>query len=78
MVAFADLLVRAVPGICVCRTPISSMKIAYIGRRYDPHGDSTKLESEFPILPEGERVKSSQFIRKAIADGELVELGKVG
>jgi hypothetical protein len=77
MVAYRDLLVRAVPGKFVSRTPVS-MQIMYIGRVYDPAGDPRNLETEFPILPDGERVQATHRIRKEIADGELEKLGEVG
>ena len=77
MVAYRDLLVRAVPGKFVCRTPLS-MQIMYIGREYDPKGDPNNLETQFPPLPDGEKVQATHRIRKAIADGELEKLGEVG
>ncbi len=71
MVAHKPIRVRAKTGHFVVWRGSDSMTVRYIGRKYDPKGDRTSLESEFPILPAGEEVASVDYIRKAIRDGEL-------
>jgi len=69
MVAPADLRVRGRTGHFVAKRP-PGMMIRYIGRGPATADEST-LESQFPVLPNGEAVKAEAYIRKAIADGEL-------
>lgn len=71
MVAHADLRVKAKKGHFVALRGSATMTVRYIGRRYDNKGDTKSLETEFPIVAEGEVVPSVDYIRKAIADGEL-------
>ena len=71
MVAHKPIRVRAKRGHFVALRAPASMSVRYIGRAYDQSGDSTNLESEFPIVNGGEIVQSVEYIRKAIADGEL-------
>jgi hypothetical protein len=47
------------------------MTVRYLGRKYDPKGDTKSLESEFPIIADGEELFPVDYVRKAIADGEL-------
>ncbi len=75
MVAHKQLRVRAVAGKFVARRPARN-PIGYLGRKYDPDGDKKNLEAEFPPIPEGIVVEPDAYIRKAIHDGELVELGE--
>jgi hypothetical protein len=72
MVAHADLRVRGVAGCFVALRPAVPVgsPIKYLGRGYNADDTST-LETEFPVLEQGEIVKSDAYIRKAIADGEL-------
>jgi hypothetical protein len=68
MVAHKPIRVRAKPGHFVLRK--GSLEKSFVGRRYDPKGNTASLETEFPIIAEGEEVPFLRY-RAEMQNGEL-------